>query len=388
MNLDRETGGLTFQDNINNYIHIGSDISIDANMVMQNFGIPWYFEQGLDIDIWGVTLAIEPGTEVLVGNGYSIFIENNSILTAEGTADNPIVFHGLTGIPGDWSGITVDGGELDMAYCTITGSDGNGITLLNGGTLGYQDPNPLDEKIFNNNIIESADSPISSNWISNLQNSNIGMGNTFNSTNGANFIYIATNNSIWTDMTMQNFGIPWYFAQGLDIDSWGVTLAIEPGTKVLVESGYSIYVGQNSTLEAFGTNTDRIIFIGADETMPGYWQGIYIDSNGTALLEYCDISGGGSSNGWGWGGDSCLAVEMDGMAYLRNINISNSGDYGIAVYDDGWDISYIDHDGDGVSDNGTINFTPDSANNVYTWDWMFGSSSQYMPAATPISTWP
>lgn len=70
-------------------------------------------------------------------------------------------------------------------------------------------------------------------------------------------------------------------------------LTIQPGVKIEFASGASLDVGSAGSLVAVGTQSDSIVFSGEQAT-PGFWDGLYINSNNPANeLTYCVVEYGG-----------------------------------------------------------------------------------------------
>ena len=77
------------------------------------------------------------------------------------------------------------------------------------------------------------------------------------------------------------------------------TLRIMPGTTVLFNDYYGIYVEKLGSLEAIGTEGDSILFTVADTTGfhifnsgRGGWNGIHLDKAGRARFDYCRLQFG------------------------------------------------------------------------------------------------
>ena len=103
------------------------------------------------------------------------------------------------------------------------------------------------------------------------------------------------------------------------------TLRIMPGTTVLFNDYYGIYVEKLGSLEAIGTEGDSILFTVADTTGfhifnsgRGGWNGIHLDKAGRARFDYCRLQFG----------KAALDDHQDGGALCINrcsdVEISNS----------------------------------------------------------------
>jgi parallel beta-helix repeat protein len=89
-----------------------------GNSVWRNFGLPYIVEGqgGVDQD---ATLTIEPGVEVRMAQDATFSVDG--VLSAVGTATNPVIFTGTQQQPGWWKGIQIDGnGAAELRYCDIS----------------------------------------------------------------------------------------------------------------------------------------------------------------------------------------------------------------------------------------------------------------------------
>jgi len=133
--------------------------------------------------------------------------------------------------------------------------------------------------------------------------------------------------TIATSRTITSSGSP-YILTNLDplrIPA-GVTLTIEPGVAILVESvvgGIEVF----GTLIAIGTAAERIVITGsACSFASGQWGGIYIDGSsgaGTATLRHVDIAGGK---------DGIEAVSGAAMV-LDSCDIYSQSNMGVSIRD-------------------------------------------------------
>lgn len=103
----------------------------------------------------------------------------------------------------------------------------------------------------------------------------------------------------------------------------GVTVTIEPGCQVYFDGSFRILV--YGALVANGTSANHILFT-SSQAVPdkGDWRRIYFnEADAGTILNYCDISYGGSVN---------AAVEITGSTNnitISNCTITNSAGYGI-----------------------------------------------------------
>ncbi len=107
----------------------------------------------------------------------------------------------------------------------------------------------------------------------------------------------------------------------------GVTLTIDPGC--IVEFSANLTFTVYGTLIADGTEADHITFTSAAATpAAGDWQYLYfIDPEPGCILDYCDISYGGSSNG------SLYLSSVESNLSVTNCVIENGSSHGIYITD-------------------------------------------------------
>jgi len=353
-------------DNTPNHIEIGysgnTNSRIPDGMTLKNTGVPYYFPYGLNHNA-GSILTIEAGIEILVGADQNIVISSGSKLIAdgdEGTAQKPITFRPLTETAekGSWGGIEFqtsgnklnyvnikNGGRVQgtgyyapiriianssvsVTNSTIDGSKKNGIRIT-------ADTGVLDE--FDNNTIKNCDEePIYANRLWPLRN--IGTNNTYSNTIDRIKIGEDSGTDVndsaipaGSEMTIQNIGVPYYFALGLGFTS-NSTLTIKPGVVILIGSDSRFAVGTGSHLVAIGEPTSRITFRGVNDTK-GEHRGIGIATTGEgSRLAYCDISGGGGNI---WDGtmtyEAGLNIRPNAYIELLDVKLSKSSAYGLKL---------------------------------------------------------
>ncbi|MCD4819634.1 MAG: right-handed parallel beta-helix repeat-containing protein [Candidatus Cloacimonetes bacterium] len=107
----------------------------------------------------------------------------------------------------------------------------------------------------------------------------------------------------------------------------GVTLTIEAGTIIRFDENCSLTI--NGTLIADGTDSQNITFTSDyGGNTPGFWKYIYFNSaDPGCILDYCNISYGGSENGMIYSNNSGSNV------HITNCNIQLSGTKGLHLND-------------------------------------------------------
>ncbi len=106
-------------------------------------------------------------------------------------------------------------------------------------------------------------------------------------------------------------------------------LTIEPGVVISAEADAGIDIAPVGSMKAMGTQSNQIVFRGADES-PGYWRGIRIRSNSTRnVLRHAVITGGGSRGFEGSSLKSNIILNNSGRLQLDSSLITKSGGTGL-----------------------------------------------------------
>lgn len=127
-------------------------------------------------------------------------------------------------------------------------------------------------------------------------------------------IYNITANTTWTLANSP------YYVTSLNIYN-GATLTIQPGVRVVFYQNGSVSVSQGA-LRAIGTAAQPITFTGST-AQAGWWRELYVDGNGTAVIEHAVIEYGG-----GYG--SVYARDAANLT-LRNVTIRHSSGEGMRL---------------------------------------------------------
>ena len=323
--------------------------NIDANTTWPDLGLPVDYVVSGSLRVSGnALLTIEPGVTIMFdGNDGYMVVEENAGISMVGTIDKPIVFTGPTNNPnnGSWNYIGVQstrndnrlehvqfirGGSDDYwdehAVVRITGKVHMNNCLIDGGLRCGLFVSG-DFYSFENNVIKNVPSyPV---WIDdNAPLYSLGSNNTYIA-NGKNMIYVdLTSVDIDDHVTLKRMSVPYYFPHGYDIYG-AFKYTIEPGVTMLIGSANNIDVNAETTFIANGT-IDAPITIRGLEDEPGYWEGIYYNSQkAQSIMNYVNISGGGYNDSWT--NRFNLQISNDARLTITNCVISNSQYYGIEL---------------------------------------------------------
>ncbi len=338
-----------------------TDVHIDGGTISGD--IVWQAPGDISIFLSSYTaiarnarLRVKPGTVIKIAENTQIRVDG--ILIAEGTEEDPVYFTDLRDDsvggdtnrdndetlpePGWWRSINIfNEGSAIFEWCEIRyAGRSDGAAVLKSGS-GYL-------RLVNSTIgFTAGDGLRVSSGYSGFENEN----NTFNyNTNG---IRVGINVSFYdlgttfegnvTDIHLDGGTINTHVRWGAGSDysmvvtsdisiAEGASLEILPGTVIKISQFRRITVlGQ---LNARGEETLPIRFTdarddsvgsvvgdGGSEPEPGWWRSIYIQNQGSAVLEWCVISYAGRTDG--------AAIVKTGAGALRLANsmiYSNDGD--------------------------------------------------------------
>lgn len=301
-------------------------------------------------------LVIEPGVEVHMPQKGRFTIDEEGSLTAQGTAQDPIHFRGIEPERGYWLGIGFESKSASnvMSHCTIEHGGGDHWTpspntegmiwLEDGAKLTMTDctlskakgatvlanEDDVDLTDFANNTITDNAMPM---WLAADGPQQLGPGNSFVG-NEQDHVLIGVNlgPKIEQPATWQALDVPYRVAYRFDVEAaW----TIAPGTTIELMQDVFVTVDDGGSINAVGTPDAPIVFRGA-EALPGFWRGLEILTlSANNVFDHVQVMHGGSDGHAGSSdSDGILFLEHASLT-LRNSTISQSGGWGIAVFNDG-----------------------------------------------------
>lgn len=302
-------------------------------------------------------LTVDPGVEIEMPQDARFIVLDTGSMTAAGTADAPISFRGVQDERGYWVGISFEsktssnvlsqcevangggdgwngsGDSVGMIWledqskatisdCTLRDSEGPAVATFGGA----------DMTGFANNVIQGNGSTllVDPGMVHQIEGSN-----TF-ADNDEAFIRVgrehANNAFVGGPATWLRQPIPYRIIERMFVDgAW----TIEAGTEIEVGQDTAILVRDTGSMSAVGTPDAHIVFRGV-EALQGYWVGISIASlSASNAFDYVDISHGGSDGFNGSGDSDGLVYIEDGSLMVTNSTFSDSGGYGVSVFQDG-----------------------------------------------------
>jgi parallel beta-helix repeat protein len=346
------------------YISFATDVSgiISTDTVWGIAGSPYVVKNSVTVSN-GVTLTVEPGVRVEFAGNYYLAV--NGILNATGgeiLTDHIVFTHG-GGYSGYWTFIQFNAGATgvlnycDISYggastgsiylnntlsgvnitnCKISNSMTSGISLAN-----VANPN-ITNCLFNSNVkginwavsslgtinnctfTGNSDYPLD---IPVAMVAHLGELTISGNTNGDS-IYIRGGSITETGGHWQNFNVPYIIGGTVSINA-GVENTIDPGTKLKFNNSTNHFYVYGKLL-AQGTPTQHIVFTSSKSTpAAGDWGMLYFVQQTVTpegILDYCDISYGGSSTA------SLNINNTLDKVNVANCTISNSKTRGINIY--------------------------------------------------------
>jgi hypothetical protein len=358
----------TFYDNNNNRIEVSSG---NINDLMETSWpralsnrtpastVP-YLVQGSVTVTSG--LRIFAGTEILFDSGAELVVAPNGYLTAIGTGEKPIKFHGAESAEGGyWKGIAIKSNNINNELRFVEVYDA-GTDILSGfdqkTAIAMDGENHAKLKLTNSKIGKSggygllvenhaqleafefnqfgynAASAVlmPANEVRKLNTVSQTLTFTGNGHNGVEIFsssLLLPNNeeSVWPELF---FGATYLVSGNLSIQSG---LKILPGAAFKFADGKGIRVVGNGYLNATGTEARKIIFTGASETK-GSWYGIqFLTNSNQNVLDHTEILYAGNGLHYGILKVASLALggSLPAKLSVTNSKIAHGGGYGIAL---------------------------------------------------------
>ncbi len=236
------------------------------------------------ISVSDSTLTINPGVTLIFTSGSEIDVGSTGVLSANGTADQPILFTSEQATPGYWDGIEFSSSNslnnrLDFVTIEYGGATENDANLhmrdsgdanriiINQSTfrnsLGYGlkfKKNTLLGQFTNNVITGNLKGPVLllADTVGSLDNGSDYTGNTIDVIN-------ILNSRVITNQSWPATNVPYSLGSNyVDAD-----LVIEPGATLMFRSSGELEVGPTGSLSAIGTAEQPILFTGEQKT-PGF----------------------------------------------------------------------------------------------------------------------
>lgn len=330
-------------------VGFGNADRVSATQTWPAVGVPLELQDRMFIE---AHLTLDPGVHLEALSGVGLIVRNQGAITAQGTANDSIVFSSSEDLRGAWKGLQIqtqsssnvfshvifeNGGSdpwtggsesqamvyLDAASSavfentTFRGSAQYALWVLAGGDI-----TGFDANTFSDNARTMIVHPDRAGAIA---------GNTQFLANDEQFVRVTfgNNDAVQTTQTWDALAVPY---RVMDRTFVRAPLTIEAGAVLEFAQNAHLILRDSGTLTAVGTAVDRITFRGADN-LSAYWKGIEFATLSTMnRIEYADLSNAGSS-GWFGGSNNVgtLYVTDDGSAALDNVTFASTGGYAAVI---------------------------------------------------------
>ena len=172
------------EPNGNPYILVAAGTQVKGEVFRwKKLNTPYFIGNYFNVE--GGTLVLEPGVEMVLNKDASMWVKGNGVLSAIGTAADPIIFRGHVEQPGYWDGIRIYGSPWEknrLEYVHIRHS-GNveGLTNAYGAVrLNYSGRVHISNSVIEDNAKYGVACDEQSYWEGYSPVLTLGPGNTFN----------------------------------------------------------------------------------------------------------------------------------------------------------------------------------------------------------------
>lgn len=312
-------------------------------------------------------LEIEPGTTVEFERATGLVFDSGSEIDARGEPGNEILFTGSEAEPGHWRGIGVfqteaagnifdhviieyGGGfeafrgssrpaNLQFGHQAGTGSDTD--LALTNSTLRFSDNYGLAAH-WRGHFIEFEGNEFSDNENAPVRAHDDVLGyldteSSYAEGNGVSAIVVPQRSTGINSATWANLDVP-YRLTSAEHEVTG-SLTIEPGTELEFEERAGIKFSSSSTVDVRGEEGNEILFTGTEKER-GHWRGIWVTrtESSTNAFDHVIVEYGGESGIDSHEPANLALAEPGGIQFNMSIDVtnsefSNSGGYGVSVWD-------------------------------------------------------
>ncbi|MFH1168123.1 MAG: hypothetical protein V1852_29250, partial [Pseudomonadota bacterium] len=281
--------------------------SISSSTTWTLAGSPYILTGDITINA-GVTLTIEPGAVVRLGDNMSLWV--NGTLNAVGTSSSYITFTGTTESPDWWRVISIqNAGSATFEWCDIAyGGYYEDANIYKTGTGSFSLKNSTirrsDGAGLRIGASASAVTLAGNTFSNNTYGVRIGINASFEDTTS---VFSANNVDVFVDGGTIDQNVLWrldpsyslYISGDIAVNG---ALTIAPGT--VIKPGDNVAFWVNGTLTAVGTSGAPIYFtdwrddtVGGDANHDGtasaaaadWWRVLFIQGQGSATLAWCTL---------------------------------------------------------------------------------------------------
>lgn len=251
--------------------HPGLDAYVVLNSLSNWFVVPPTYTLTMTS---GVTLKFASANFGLMVEGY---------LQTVGTPTEPVIFTSLAdSAPGEWEGITVEGGSVHLSNAIVR----HGEEAMIVGTLDADDSVHIEDSVLQSSL--RAPLGIKANTLHQLNLDNV----TFTNNQDGNYVVIYENGALVNNVILtKQPGLEGYvllnspssqlvIPQDISLTLMeGVTLKFNGSNQELVVAGH---------LQTMGTMAAPVVFTSLADSAPNQWSGIVVE-NGSIDLDYADV---------------------------------------------------------------------------------------------------
>ncbi len=330
--------------------------SVDTDDTWQPIGVPVRL-MDTDVEING-NLMLKAGFELQIPQDGVLDVTVDGTLNAVGTADSPVIIHGVQDELGYWKGIRfaskssknvldytlIEGGgsdnwngnsdslsmiwlteaaKLQISHSTLRRSAWYALATIRGADIAGFAGNEIRDNTRALHLSADAAGQVDSD-------------NVFADNSDENVVRVGLSSDaiVGGATEWSALEVPYLVSVDLQVEN---DLVLAAGAEVRVAQDVEITVYPEGSLDASGS-ADSLIRIGGDESISGYWGGINYASTSTKnRLVYMTLSDAGSVE-WYGGGDAKASIYVggfygEGLVKLQNTTIANGDGYGLIVED-------------------------------------------------------
>ena len=295
----------------------------------------------------GAMLTLDPGVTIYFGEGHELTVSSGGRLSAQGTADQPIVLTGMEAIRGYWGGLRFyQSNSMDNVLDHVTVAYGGGywdgnVTVTGSSSapsrVAITNCTIRDSETYGLYLSECVLDTFSGNTIT---ANTLGAGyatpdtltyldDTSTYTGNDEDVVVVPGGSVSAEATWSGIDAAYQFAGSLLVSA---PLAINAGATLMFGQNQQMTIDQNGRLDAVGTADAPIVLTG-EEAIRGYWGGLrFYQSNSTDnAMDYVTIEYGGGY----WDANLYITGTSSSPARVAVTNciIRESGSYGFMMND-------------------------------------------------------
>lgn len=301
----------------------------------------------------GVAVTMEPGAKLVFSAETALNFGGEQTLTANGTAEQPILLTGALPVRGHWKGVKFDnitnpsaltyvtveyGGDtqsdasaanvrlasghptVSFTHCTLRESEGFGLWAIGSATFPAFTGNVLTK-----NTLGPAN--LDAETLGQVDSTSTWTGNDKDEVTVRS--YRLTASGTWDDL-----GVPYHFTSDFASIN-GAKVTLRPGVKIIMppEGAFTIG-GDAAALIADGTAQKPIVFTGETQTR-GAWEGLLFDNsnNGDNLLRYVTVEYAGNTSSDSKAAGVILGADSSGVQVkFDHVVIRQSQGFGLRAY--------------------------------------------------------